>query len=89
MVLTWPAIQYPIKVAYILGIWKMNCLIPPMDAELMNRHRCAREEHDSICIRSFPKYNIILMHYMMSAWCLHILDVLGHYIIRPGSFAQI
>ena len=31
MVLTWPEIQYPIKVESILDIWKINCLIPPTD----------------------------------------------------------
>ena len=31
MVITWPEIQYPIKVESILDIWKINCLIPPTD----------------------------------------------------------
>ena len=44
--LTWPTIQYPIKVAFILGIWTINCLIPPIDAELVGRHRRIREGHD-------------------------------------------
>ena len=35
MVLTWPAIQYPINIVSILGIFTTNFLIPPMDAELM------------------------------------------------------
>ena len=55
IVLTWPEIQYPIKVTSILGIYKINCLIPPTDVELMVIHRCMKELHDSICIRSFPK----------------------------------
>ena len=39
MFLNWPAIQCPIKVAYILGICKINFLIPKTEAELMDRHR--------------------------------------------------
>ena len=35
MVLTWPVTHYLIKIACILGIWTINCLIPPTDAELM------------------------------------------------------
>ena len=38
MVLTWPAIQYPIKIESILGIWTTNLLIPTMDVELMGGH---------------------------------------------------
>ena len=78
MVLTYPAIQYPIKVESILGIWKINCLIPPTDAELMARHGRTSEGHESICIRAFPKENLILTHYMFSAWWLNLLDRLGH-----------
>ena len=29
------------------------------------------------------------MHYMLSAWWLHLLDGLGHYIIQTGAIAQI
>ena len=31
MVPTWPAIQYPIKITSIPGIWKNNGLIPLID----------------------------------------------------------
>ena len=89
MLLTWPATQYPIKVAYILGIWKINCLIPPTDTENMGRHRRTREGHDSLCIRAFPKENLILTHDMIIAWCLHLLYGLGHYVMHPGAVAQI
>ena len=74
MVLTWPAIKYPIKVASILGISKINCLIPPMNYELMGRHRSVREVHGSIYSRAVPKDNLIVTHYMISAWWLHLLD---------------
>ena len=39
MVLAWPTIQYPTKVASIICIGKINCLITMTDAELMGRHR--------------------------------------------------
>ena len=76
MVLTWPAIQYPINIAFILGIWTTNFVITPMEAELMGGH-------------SFPKENLILTLYMINAWWLHLLDGLGHYFIHPGTVAQI
>ena len=66
IVLTWPAIQYPIKVSSILGIWTTNCLIPPTDAELMGGNRCTREGYEPLCLRAFPKENLILAHYMLS-----------------------
>ena len=78
MVLTWTAIQYPIKVISILGIWTINCLIPPMDKELVGRHRRRRKVHESLCIRAFPNENLILANYMLSAWWLNLLDGLGH-----------
>ena len=43
MVLTWMAIQYSINMESIIGIWKINCLIPPMDTIMMGRHRRTRE----------------------------------------------
>ena len=36
----------PVKVAYILGIWKINCLIPLRNVEQIGRHRRMREGHD-------------------------------------------
>ena len=55
MVLTWPAIQYPTKVASIIGIWTIHYLIPPTEAKLLIRHMSTREGHDSLCIRDFHK----------------------------------
>ena len=60
-----------------------------MDAELMGRHRRTGEGHDSLCIRAFPKENLVLTQYMISTWWLHLLDRLVHYTIRPGEIAQI
>ena len=81
MVLAWPVIQYPIKVPSILGIFTINLLIPPKDAELIGRHGRTREGHDPLYIRAFLKDNLILTHYMPSLWWLHLLDGPGHYII--------
>ena len=62
MFLPWPAIQCPIKVVSIIGIWTINCLIPPTDTELMGRHRLTREGHDYLCISPPPKENLILAY---------------------------
>ena len=66
MALTWTATHYPINISSIIGIWATNCLITPMEAELMDRCRRMREGHDSLCLRAFPKKNPILTHYMLS-----------------------
>ena len=50
-VLIWTAIQYPIKIASILGIWTTNSLILPTEAELVDRHRRKREGYESLCLR--------------------------------------
>ena len=42
------------------------------------RNRNKREGYDSLCLRAFPKDNLILTHYMLRAWCLHLLDGMGH-----------
>ena len=55
----------------------------------MGRNIRTREVHDSLCIRSSPKENLSLTHYMLSAWWLHILDRIGHYVIRPGAIVKI
>ena len=55
----------------------------------MGRHRHTREGHESLCIRAFPKENIILTPYIIIAWYLHLLDGLGHYVILPGAIMQI
>ena len=55
----------------------------------MGRHRRTREENESLCIRTFPKENIILKHYMIRTWWLHLPDELGHHVIRLGEIEQI
>ena len=55
----------------------------------MGIQRRTREGYESLCLRAFPKENIILKHYMIIAWWLYLLDILGHYIILVGSAAQI
>ena len=56
---------------------------------MMVKHRLTREGDDYICLRDFPKGILILTHYMASTWRLHILDGLGHYVIRPGLVSKI
>ena len=89
MVLILTTIQYPIKVASIIGLWKTNCLIPPIVVELMDVQRYMREGHDSLCLRDFHKDNIILTHYIPSSWWLQLLYGLGQYAIKPGAVAQL
>ena len=43
MVLTWPAIQYPIKTSSVLGISSTKLLIPLTDAEVMGVSICIGE----------------------------------------------
>ena len=54
----------------------------------MGRHRCTRQVHNSLCLRAFPKDNLILKHYMFSAWWLHNPGVLIHYVIHLELVAQ-
>ena len=54
-----------------------------MYAKLMGVHICKIEGYDSLCLRAFPKENLIIMHYMLIAWWLHLLEGLGHYEICP------
>ena len=89
MFLTWTTIHYPIKVVSILGIWTINWLIPPKEMELMVRYRLKREVYDYLCIRFFPKDNLVLPHYILGAWWLHLLDGLGHYVIYLVEIAYI
>ena len=46
IVLSWPAIHYPIKSTPILGNWAKKCLAPPIYAELMVGRRHTREGDD-------------------------------------------
>ena len=88
MVLNRPSIHHPIKVASIIGIWTINYLIPSMEAELMGRQRRTREGNEYLCIRAFPKDSLILKHYMLISWWLHLLGGLGNYVILPGKITQ-
>ena len=55
----------------------------------MGGHKHTRERDDSLCLRASPKENLILTHYILSAWQLHLLDVLGHYAIHLDTIAKI
>ena len=55
----------------------------------MGGHRFTREGHESLCLKAFPKENLILAHYVLNTWWLQLLEGLGHYVIRPGSVAHI
>ena len=57
--------------------------------ELMGGHRHTRDGYESLCLRDLPKDNLILTLYMLSAWWLHLLDGLGHYVIPLGEFSKI
>ena len=47
------------------------------------------ERDDYPCIRYFPKENLIIVHYIISAWWLHLLEGLLHYVIHPGAIEQV
>ena len=47
------------------------------------------EEHESLCISAFTKENLILTHYMLGVWLLHLRDGLGHYVIHQGVIVKI
>ena len=55
----------------------------------MDGHKLTREGDGSLCLRAFPKYNLILTHYMISAWWLHPLDRLVQYVIILGAIEQV
>ena len=81
MALTYPAIQYSIMIVYIPGIWTKNCLIPLTDTGLVGGYRRTMERHDSLCLMAFPKDNLTLMQYMLSAWWLQLMYGLINYVI--------
>ena len=89
MVLTWTTTQYPIKISSILRILNTKFLIPPTDAELMDRNRRTREGYAYICLRDFPKENLAPTHFMLSTWWFHLLERIGHYVIHPGEIEQV
>ena len=43
IIFTYFVTHYSIKTAYMLGIWKINCIIPHTGAELMGGPRHKRE----------------------------------------------
>ena len=55
----------------------------------MGRRRCARYGDDPQHLRALPEKNLILVHYMLNTWWLHLLEVLGRYAIRPGAIEQV
>ena len=55
----------------------------------MDKGRIMTEGNGSQQLTSFPKENLILMHYMLSAWWLHLMYGLGHYVIHPGAIEQV
>ena len=81
--------HYPINITSLPGIWTKNGLIPPTDAEIIDRHRRTREGYDSLGLRAFPNYNLIIMQYILITWWLQLLDRLGHYVIRPWEIEQV
>ena len=85
MVLACPTTQYPINIESIIRIWATQYLIPPAYVELMDEHRHMMEGDYFQHLRSFPKKNLILVHYMLSACWLHLQDGLVHYVIYPGA----
>ena len=89
MVPTWPTTHYPIKIVSILAIWTTNSLIPPTYVELTGEHRLRREGYYSLFLMAFPKDNLIIAHYMLIAWWLHLLDGLRYCVIHPGAIEQV
>ena len=41
-----------------------------------------KEGDDSLCLRDFPKDKLILTHYMLRAWWIHLLDGLENCVIH-------
>ena len=66
-----------------------NCLIPQTDAEIMGGCRFTREVGDSLRLQTFPKKNLILPQYIISAWWFHLLYGLGNYFICPGAIEKV
>ena len=66
VVLTLSAIQYHSKIACIIRIFTTKCLIPLVDTKLIGVHM--REVSYYLFLRAFPKENLVLMHYILSAW---------------------
>ena len=89
MVLTCSFIKYPIKITSILGIYKLNSIIPPMYAEMMGRFLHIRKGNESQCLKYLPKQDFARKHYTLSVRCMYFLEVLGHYFIRTRAVNQV
>ena len=55
----------------------------------MDGNRRTRERDDYLFLRDFSKDNLILVHYIISEWWLHLLEGLLHYVIHPGAIEQV
>ena len=55
----------------------------------MGGYRRTREGDESLCIREFPRNNLILTHYMLITWWFHIIVGLGHYVIYLGEIDHV
>ena len=53
-----------------------------MEAELMGRCYHIMDIDNPKHLKVFPNHYIILMHYMLSMWWIHLLSGLGNYAIR-------
>ena len=78
IVLTWPAIQYPINISSILVILSTKCLIPLKYAEPVGLRQRTKEVDDTQHFRVLPKQNLIPTQFMLRSWGVHLLEVLGH-----------
>ena len=65
---TWSVTPYPVKNASMVGVWNMNFLITPIDSEPLSKHSHKRERDSPTYLLAFPKENLILTHYMLTAW---------------------
>ena len=77
--------QYPINTAPMLSIWTMICLIPPIDVELVGGRSHKMDKYYPPCFYAFLTENLILTHYMITAWWKKRLDGLENYITHPGA----
>ena len=55
----------------------------------MGKKIWTREEYDTQHLRVPPKKNLILNHYMISAWWLNMMDGTEHYVIHPGAIENL
>ena len=89
MVLTYPLVKYSIKITYILGVYSLNTLKLPTNADLMFGCCHTRLVVVYQCLKYFPKQNLILAHYMIRSWWIQLIVGLLHYAILPRSSEQV